>query len=69
MLHNEAAFTIAKNGTFEREFMKGQKVMIHTVCKRAQAIKLKKKIKEIDPSSFMIVTISCEIIGRGFGNV
>ena len=28
-----------------------------------------KKIKEIDPSSFVIVTTSSEIIGRGFRNV
>ena len=51
------------------EFTKEQRVMIHTVCKRAEAIKLKKKIKEIDPSSFIIVTTSSEIIGRGFRNV
>lgn len=51
------------------EFTKKQRVMIHTVCKRAEAIKLKKKIKEIDPSSFIIVTTSSEIIGRGFRNI
>jgi uncharacterized membrane-anchored protein YitT (DUF2179 family) len=51
------------------EFTKDQRVMIHTVCKRAEAVKLKKKIKEIDPSSFVIVTTSSEIIGRGFRNV
>ena len=51
------------------EFTKEQRVMIHTVCKRAEAVKLKKKIKEIDPSSFIIVTTSSEIIGRGFRNV
>lgn len=51
------------------EFTKEQRVMIHTVCKRAEAVKLKKKIKEIDPSSFVIVTTSSEIIGRGFRNV
>ena len=37
--------------------------MIHTVCKRVEAIKLKKNIKEIDPSAFIIVTTSSEIIG------
>lgn len=51
------------------EFTQENKVMIHTVCKRAEAIKLKKKIKEIDPSSFIIVSTSSEIIGRGFRNV
>lgn len=51
------------------EFTKEQRVMIHTVCKRLEAIKLKKKIKEIDPTSFIIVTTSSEIIGRGFRNI
>lgn len=51
------------------EFTKTPKVMIHTVCKRAEAIKLKKRIKEIDPSSFIIITTSSEIIGRGFRTV
>jgi len=47
-------------------FTNDEKVMIHTVCKRAEAVKLRRKIKEIDPSSFVIVTTSSEIIGRGF---
>lgn len=51
------------------EFTKDQRAMIHTVCKRAEAIKLKRKIKQIDPYSFIIVTTSSEIIGRGFRNV
>lgn len=51
------------------EFTHEQKFMIHTVCKRAEAIKLKQKIKEIDPSAFIIVTTSSEIIGRGFRNI
>ena len=51
------------------EFTKENRAMIHTVCKRIEAIKLKKRIKEIDPSSFIIITTSSEIIGRGFRNV
>ena len=51
------------------EYTKTEKSMVHTVCKRAEAIKLKKKIKEIDPSSFVIITTSSEIIGRGFRTV
>lgn len=45
------------------------KTMIHTVCKRIEAIKLRNKIKEIDPHAFIIVTTSSEIIGRGFRSV
>jgi len=51
------------------EFTQDEKTMIHTVCKRIEAIKLKKKIKEIDPGAFIIVTTSSEIIGRGFRSV
>ena len=45
------------------------KTMIHTVCKRIEAIKLRNKIREIDPHAFIIVTTSSEIIGRGFRSV
>ena len=51
------------------EYTNEEKTMIHTVCKRMEAIKLKKRIKEIDPKSFIIVTTSSEIIGRGFRSV
>lgn len=63
MLHHGATVN-----TVVGEFTKKPKAMIHTVCKRSEAIKLKKKVKEIDPSSFVIVTTSSEIIGRGFRN-
>lgn len=36
--------------------------MIHTVCKRIEAIKLRNRVKEIDPHSFIIITTSSEII-------
>lgn len=51
------------------EYTGEEKTMIHTVCKRIEAIRLRKKIKEIDPRSFVIVTTSSEIIGRGFRGV
>lgn len=51
------------------EYTKEEKTMIHTVCKRVEAIKLRNKIKEIDPKSFIIITTSSEIIGRGFRSV
>ena len=43
--------------------------MIYTVCKRIEAIHLRNKIKEIDPQSFVIITSTSGIIGRGFRNV
>ena len=51
------------------EYTKEEKTMIHTVCKRAEAIVLQYKIKQIDPHAFIIITTSSEIIGRGFRNV
>ena len=51
------------------EYTKDEKTMIHTVCKRIEAIKLRSTIKQIDPHAFIIVTTSSEIIGRGFRNV
>jgi uncharacterized membrane-anchored protein YitT (DUF2179 family) len=51
------------------EYTGQDKVMIHTVCKRAEAIRLRSKIKEIDPKAFIIITTSSEIIGRGFRGV
>lgn len=51
------------------EYTKEEKTMLHTVCKRIEAIKLRSVIKEIDPRSFVIITTSSEIIGRGFRSV
>lgn len=51
------------------EYTKEEKSMIHTVCKRSEAIKLRNRIREIDPHAFMIITTSSEIIGRGFRSV
>lgn len=51
------------------EYTKQNKAMIHTVCKRAEAIRLRSKIKEIDSKAFIIITTSSEIIGRGFRGV
>lgn len=51
------------------EYTKEEKKMIHTVCRRFEAVRLRRKIREIDPHAFMIITTSSEIIGRGFRNV
>lgn len=56
-------------GSVVGEYTKEEKTMIHTVCKRAEAIILQHKIKQIDPHAFIIITTSSEIIGRGFRSV
>ncbi len=63
-LHHGVTIADAK-GAFTGE----DKTMIHTVCKRIEAIRLRTKIREIDPGAFTIITNSSEIIGRGFRSV
>ena len=50
-------------------YTNNEKIMIHTVCKRIEAIRLRRQIKLIDPHSFIIVTTTSEIIGRGFRGI
>lgn len=50
-------------------YTNSDKAMIHTVCKRIEALKLRSEIKKIDPHAFIIITSSSEIIGRGFRSV
>ena len=63
-LHHGATVTSATG-----EFTGEEKTIIHTVCKRFEAIKLRNKIREIDSRAFIIITTSSEIIGRGFRSV
>jgi len=46
-----------------------QKVMLHTVCRRVEAIRLRQHIREMDPNAFLIITTTSEIIGNGFRSV
>ena len=43
-----------------------EKKVIITVCKRTEALKLRRNVKQIDPSSFIIITKTSEIMGKGF---
>ncbi len=42
------------------------KEIIVTVCKRLESLRLRKKVKEIDPHAFIIITKTSEIMGKGF---
>lgn len=44
-----------------------EKKVLVTVCKRSEALKLKTKVKELDPEAFVIITDANEILGKGFG--
>ena len=43
-----------------------EREVIITVCKRSEALRLRKKIKELDPYAFIIITKTSEIMGKGF---
>ena len=59
---NHSATVYNAKGAYTGE----DKQIIITVCKRTEALKLRKRVKEIDPQSFMIVTKTSEILGKGF---
>jgi uncharacterized membrane-anchored protein YitT (DUF2179 family) len=45
-----------------------QKTILHTVCSRREAVRLRSEIKRIDPDAFTIITTTGDIIGFGFMN-
>ena len=51
------------------EYSHTDKKMIVTLCRRIEAAALKRKLKELDPSAFVIVNSTSEIIGRGFRSI
>ena len=57
-----SATTYKAEGVYSHE----SKQIIITVCKRSEAHRLRKKVKEIDPGSFIIITKTSEIMGKGF---
>ncbi len=60
-MHHSATVYDAR-GAFSGE---DRKVII-TVCRRSEAIKLRKRVNEIDPHAFIIITKTSEIMGKGF---
>lgn len=60
-LHRSATVFDAKGAFSDKD-----KKIILTVMNRAQAIHLRKYIKQHDPSAFIFITNTSEIIGRGF---
>lgn len=42
------------------------KTVITTVCRRSEAIRLRRKVNDIDPHAFIIITKTSEIMGKGF---
>ncbi len=44
------------------------KTVIVTVCRRSEALRLRRKVLSIDPHAFIIITKTSEIMGKGFRN-
>ena len=42
------------------------RTVVMTVCRRSEAIRLRRAVNEIDPHAFIIITKTSEIMGRGF---
>ena len=59
---NHGATTYQAEGVYTHN----EKQVIMTVCRRSEALKLRRKIKEIDPGAFIIITKTSEIMGKGF---
>lgn len=50
-------------------FAHNKKTIVLTTMRRTQAVKLRNYIKQVQPGTFMMITNSSEIIGKGFQNV
>lgn len=59
---NRSATVFEAKGAFSHQ----NKKIILTVMSRAQAVNLRKYIKQAEPNAFMLITNTSEIIGRGF---
>lgn len=46
-----------------------KKTVLYTVCRRFEAVKLRKFVKSVDPEAFVVITTSSEIIGSGFRHI
>lgn len=61
-LHRGATMSKSYIGSYSHE----SKCVLLTVVARSQAVYLRKKVKEIDPHAFVIITNTGDIIGKGF---
>ncbi len=63
-LHHSATLVEAQGA-----YSHNNKFMVYTVCRRIEAIRLQREIKQVDPGAFITITTSSQIIGRGFRGV
>ena len=60
-IHHSATVYAAKGA-----YTGDDRMVIMTVCRKSEAIKLRRRVLSIDPHAFIIVTKSSEIMGKGF---
>lgn len=59
---NRSATVYKAQGAFTHH----EKTVVMTTMKRAQAVKLRNYIKHVEPTAFILISNSSEIIGKGF---
>ena len=62
---NHSATLVEATGAYSNE----EKYLVYTVCRRIEAVRLQRRIREIDRDAFITITTSSRIIGRGFRGV
>lgn len=62
-LHHSATVCDARGA-----FTGGKKYIVFTVLKRPQAMALQRYVKSVEPTAFLLITNTSEIIGKGFQN-
>ncbi len=62
---NRSATVVDAQGAYSHADMK----VVLTACRRGEAVRLRRKSKEIDAQSFLFITNTSEIIGKGFRSV
>lgn len=62
---NHSATLVEAQGAYSHD----NKFLVYTVCRRIEAIRLQREIKQVDPGAFITITTSSQIIGRGFREV
>lgn len=60
-IHHSATIYPAKGA-----YTGDDRTVIVTVCRRSEAIKLRRRVLSIDPHAFIIITKTSEIMGKGF---
>lgn len=60
-IHRSATICVAQGA-----FSHNKKYIVFTVLKRPQAVALRRYVKIVEPTAFILVTNTSEIIGRGF---